>query len=184
MTGPMVLVARTHLMAIEVYGADEQSDVEVDLIALVALATSALEAEGVRPPAEVSLLLVDEATIAGLNERFMHKQGPTDVLSFPIEDEVAPSGRNPDSGTAGPGSLESDGHEPEVLLGDIVVCPAVASRNAIEHEVTTEAELELLVVHGVLHLLGWDHMVDEEAERMEAREAQLLKRFGTASGRR
>ncbi len=171
-------------MAVEVFGADEQADLAVDLTGLVALATAALEAEGVRSPAEVSLIFVDEPTIAGLNERFMHKQGPTDVLSFPIEDEIAPSGRNPDAGTAGPGSMDADDEEPEVLLGDIVICPAVAARNAVDHEVTTEAEIELLVVHGVLHLLGWDHMIDEEAERMEAREAALLKRFGSSGSPR
>jgi probable rRNA maturation factor len=62
------------------------------------------------------------------------------------------------------------------LIGDIVICPSVASRNALEHECSFEDEIALLVVHGVLHLLGWDHMIDEEAERMEAREKEILKR--------
>jgi probable rRNA maturation factor len=67
---------------------------------------------------------------------------------------------------------------PEIpqLVGDIVICPAVAARNALEHEVSLDDELALLVVHGVLHLLGWDHAEDDEAERMEARERVLLTR--------
>jgi len=64
-----------------------------------------------------------------------------------------------------------------VLLGDVVCCPAVAARNAVDHGVTFDDEIALLVVHGILHLLGMDHQVDGEAERMELREQQLLSRF-------
>jgi probable rRNA maturation factor len=166
-------------MGADVFGADEQADVEVDLASLVDLATKALDAEGVRAPAEVSLLLVDEGAMAALNKQFMGKDGPTDVLSFPIEDEPGSKGRNPDSGTTGPISQDDEITDLEILLGDIVICPAVAQRNAADHEVTLEQELGLLVVHGVLHLLGWDHVVDAEAERMEAREQVLLARFAT-----
>ena len=167
-------------MPIEVFGADEQSDHDVNLEAMVRLASDALEFEGIRGPAEVSLLFVDEETIATLNERFMHKQGPTDVLSFPIEDDVMPSGRYPDSGTSGPTMTDEQGEPPVLLLGDIVVCPAVAARNAVDHEVSFDDETALLVVHGVLHLLGWDHKIDAEADRMEAREQHLLKKFYVA----
>jgi probable rRNA maturation factor len=135
-----------------------------------------LEAEGILSETEVSLLFVDEATIAALNVRFLEKEGPTDVLSFPIEDESDRSGRSPDEGGTGPGSIEADTGR-LVLLGDVVICPAVAARNAVEHEVTVDDELALLVVHGILHLLGMDHELDEEAERMEQREQQLLSRF-------
>ncbi len=167
-------------MPVEVFGADEQQDHEIDLGAFVTLAASALEFEGVRGPAEVSLLFADEGTIAELNERFMHKQGPTDVLSFPIEDDDPTSGRFPDAGTTGP-TMGDEEPEAPTLLGDIVICPKVAARNAVEHEVSFEAEVSLLVVHGVLHLLGWDHQADEEAERMEARERHLLQKFWTGA---
>jgi probable rRNA maturation factor len=161
-------------MSIDIYAADEQHDVEVSLEAWVDLARGALVDEGVHPPAEVSLLFCDETTIAALNQQFMHKEGPTDVLSFPIDFEDEPSGRSPDAGTTGPG--EPAVSEIPQLIGDIVICPRVAARNAVEHECSTDDEIALLVVHGVLHLLGWDHEVDDEAEKMEARERELLAR--------
>ena len=135
-----------------------------------------LQAEGVVGETEVSLLFVDEATIASLNERFLDKTGPTDVLSFPIEDEADRSGRSPDEGGTGPGSIEADTGR-LLLLGDVVICPTVAARNAVDHGVGVDDELALLVVHGILHLLGMDHEVDGDAERMEQREQQLLARF-------
>jgi probable rRNA maturation factor len=97
------------------------------------------------------------------------------VLSFPIEDEPGPTGRSPDFGGSGPGASPEQGAL--MLLGDVVICPAVAARNAVEHEVSFEDEVALLVVHGLLHLLGLDHEIEAEAERMEAIEQQLLKRF-------
>jgi len=135
-----------------------------------------LEAEGITSDTEVSLLFVDPDAIAALNERFLGKEGPTDVLSFPIEDEVDRSGRSPDEGGTGPASIEADSGR-RLLLGDVVVCPAVAAANAVDHGVTFDDEIALLVVHGILHLLGMDHVADEEAERMERREQQLLDRF-------
>jgi probable rRNA maturation factor len=161
-------------MSIDIYAADEQHDERIDLDTWVALASGALTDEGVRGLAEVSLIFLDEAAIAALNKQFMGNDGPTDVLSFPIDNEPEPSGRVPDSGGSGPGEPPI----PEIpqLVGDIVICPAVAARNALEHEVSLDDEVALLVVHGVLHLLGWDHVEDDEAERMEARERELLAR--------
>jgi probable rRNA maturation factor len=161
-------------VSIDVFSADEQDHVTIDLPRWSELCRRSLEDEGVRGLAEVSLIFSDEATIAELNQRFMGKSGPTDVLSFPIDDEPLPSGRSPDAGGSGPG----EGPELEIpqLVGDIVICPSVAERNAVEHDCSFDDEVALLVVHGVLHLLGWDHMVDEEAERMEARERELLRR--------
>ena len=161
-------------MSIDIYAADEQHDQSIDLERWVALANGALTDEGVRGLAEVSLIFLDEATIAALNHQFMGQEGPTDVLSFPIDNEPEPTGRVPDAGGSGPGEPPM----PEIpqLVGDIVICPAVAARNAVEHECSLDDELALLVVHGVLHLLGWDHAEDDEAERMEARERQLLGR--------
>jgi probable rRNA maturation factor len=159
-------------VTIDVFGADEQHDVEVALDRMVALTRSVLEAEGVRGGAEVSLLFVDEPTIAELNERFLGVPGPTDVLSFPLADDAAGAGREPDSGGTGPGEPLED--QPPDLLGDVVVCPKVAEANARRDGVSYDDELALLIVHGTLHLLGWDHEVPAEATRMEARERALL----------
>lgn len=166
-------------MTIDIYAADEQHDHVIDLERWVALANGALVDEGVRGLAEVSLIFVDEPSIATLNKQFMGKDGPTDVLSFPIDSEPEPTGRVPDAGGSGPG--EPPVPEIPQMIGDIVICPVVAARNALEHECTLDDELALLVVHGVLHLLGWDHAVDDEAERMEQRERDLLKRHYRAS---
>jgi len=163
-------------LSLDIYAADEQADHPVDVERWGQLARAVLEAEGIVSDTEVSLLFVDEVTISALNERFLDAQGPTDVLSFPIEDEADRSGRLPDEGGTGPGSTRPDTGQ-VVLLGDVVVCPAVAARNAVDHGVTFDDEIALLVVHGILHLLGMDHQVDAEAERMELREQQLLSRF-------
>jgi probable rRNA maturation factor len=164
------------VLTLDIYAADEQADHPVAVERWSALARSVLESEGIVRDTEVSLLFVDEATISSLNQRFLDKEGPTDVLSFPIEDEAARSGRSPDEGGTGPGSIEADTGR-LLLLGDVVICPAVAAGNAVEHGVTFDDEIALLVVHGILHLLGMDHLVEAEAERMELREQQLLARF-------
>lgn len=166
-------------MSLDIYAADEQHDHDIDLDRWVLLARGTLTDEGVRGLAEVSLIFADEPTIADLNQQFMGKEGSTDVLSFPIDTEPEPSGRVPDAGGSGPGETPL----PEIpqLIGDVVICPAVAARNAVEHDVAFDDEVALLIVHGVLHLLGWDHVIDDEAERMEARERELLARHYRAS---
>jgi probable rRNA maturation factor len=161
-------------MSIDIYAADEQHEYPIDLERWVALANGSLVDEGVRGLCEVSLIFTDELTIASLNQQFMGKDGPTDVLSFPIEGEPDPTGRVPDAGGSGPG--EPPPPEMPTLIGDVVVCPSVAATNAVEHDCTFDDEIALLIVHGVLHLRGWDHATDEEAERMEARERELLAR--------
>ncbi len=162
-------------MSIDVFAADEQGDHPVEVARWAELSRKVLVARGVKGETEVSLLFVDEDAIAALNEQFLGKSGPTDVLSFPIEDEPGPTGRSPDLGGSGPGSSPEEGTL--TLLGDVVICPAVAARNAVEHEVSLDDELALLVVHGLLHLLGMDHEDDAEAERMEALEQELLARY-------
>jgi probable rRNA maturation factor len=163
-----------------VFGADEQHDMPVDVPRWVRLAQLVLDEERVierlGPDTEMSLLFVDRTTIAELNERFLGSTGPTDVLAFPIDDELPPSGRQPDQGGRGPGTT-SDPSDPPMLLGDVVVCPAVASGQASERGVTAEDELALLVVHGVLHLLDYDHAESSEAIVMRRREQELLARF-------
>jgi probable rRNA maturation factor len=163
-----------------VFGADEQTDAAVDVPRWVRLASLVLDDERVLErygaDVEMSLLFVDESTIADLNERFLGATGPTDVLAFPLDEEVAPGGRQPDQGGRGPGS-PSDPGDPPALLGDVVVCPSVASRQAAERGIPGEDELALLVVHGVLHLLEYDHAETEDAVVMRRREQELLARF-------
>jgi probable rRNA maturation factor len=164
-------------MAIEVFAADEQGDHPVDTLRWVRLARSVLEAEGVRGDAELSMLFVDEKAMTDLNQRFTGKDGPTDVLAFPIDEEPSEGGRSPDSGGTGPGFLPAEPSDLPLLVGDVVICPAVAARNAPEHAGTYDDELALLIVHGILHLMGMDHVDDTEANAMEQRERELLDQF-------
>lgn len=161
---------------VQVFGADEQHDAPVDVDRWVSLARDVLVAEGVRGEAELSLLFVDEPAIAELNKRFMEADGPTDVLAFPIDDPVV-AGRWPDAGTAGPDRDDPEPGDLPLLLGDVVVCPKVAERQAPEHAGSYEDEMALLVVHGVLHVLGHDHAEPDETAVMQAREQVLLDRF-------
>lgn len=191
----------------EVFGADEQAGTDVgpvDVARWSRLASDVLDAEGLPADAEMSLLFVESEAMAELNSRFREKAGPTDVLAFPMDAEdfddeeemfgsrpAGGAGRQPDGGTTGPtsGAGRPDTSRPPVVVGDVVICPEVAAANATEHvsekhSGSLEDELALLVVHGVLHLLGMDHLVAEEAEVMEAREQQWLDRFyrATAGG--
>ncbi len=163
-------------MSVEVFAADEQSAQPVDAMGLIRLAKAVLVAQGVKAGSELSMLFVDEDAMAELNKRFLGKDGPTDVLAFPIDDDdVVEGGRSPDS--LGPGNGADPDADPPNLLGDVVVCPAVAARNAPNHAGTYEDEMALLVVHGILHILGMDHVDNEEAEAMEQRERELLEQF-------
>lgn len=166
-------------MTIEVFAADEQADEIVDAARWAELARSVLLAEGVRGEAELSLLFVDEVAMAELNKKFMDRDGPTDVLAFPIDpDDLDTDRGSRPSDSRGPGPIEDpDSSDLPRLLGDVVVCPAVARRNAPEHAGTFEEELALLVVHGTLHVLGLDHHEDVEAEAMEKLEREMLQRF-------
>jgi probable rRNA maturation factor len=174
-------------MPIEVAVADEQSAREVDCGRWAALAEATVRAEQVGEDVELAVRFVDEETIAELNERFLGHPGPTDVLSFPIEDplEPAPSpaalGRGRQAGGGGQSSPTAPG-EPPLLLGDVVICPEVAWRNAPEHAGSYDEELALLLVHGILHLLGMDHELEVEAQAMEAREQELLARWRATPG--
>lgn len=162
---------------LEVFVADEQRDEPVDVVRWAALAREVLGAEGIRGDAELSLLFVSEETMTELNERFMEASGATDVLSFPIDENVPELPRWPEVTTTGPERGATDPSDAPLLLGDVVVCPAVAARNAPEHTGTYDDELALLVVHGVLHVLGMDHGTQDEAARMRGREDELLAQF-------
>ena len=136
----------------QAFGADEQDAVAVDVLRYLRLAQLVLEEERVDPDAEMAVVFVSEETIADLNERFLDAEGPTDVLAFPLDDDAPPGGRQPDRGGRGPGSPAEESEPPRVL-GDVLVCPAVARRNAELLGRELDDELALLVVHGVLHLL-------------------------------
>jgi probable rRNA maturation factor len=114
-------------------------------------------AAGPEGVAEVAIRVVDETESAALNQTYRHKAGPTNVLSFPCE---APPG------------------VPNDLLGDLVICAPVVEREAQDQGKTAEAHWAHMVVHGVLHLRGYDHVEPDEAERMEALEVALLSRLG------
>ena len=166
-----------------VFGVDEQSAIDVDVERWVRLAEQVLDARKVPAGGELTLLFVDEPTMADLNERHMGASGPTDVLAFPIDDAGLEIGRWPDNGTTGPDRPGMGPDDVPVLLGDVVVCPTVAARQAPEHagsphhggDVTDE--IALLVVHGILHILGMDHADEGETAEMQAIERDLLARF-------
>jgi probable rRNA maturation factor len=166
----------------EVFVSDEQSQFDIDLRRYAALARAVLTAERVRIDAELSMTFVDEPTMADLHERFLGFEGPTDVLAFPMDEEIVEPGRQPDQGGRGPGAPPEPSDAP-VMVGDVVLCPAVAARQAGEHGHPLEAELDLLVVHGVLHLLDYDHEDDDEAAEMRRREQQILESFRGAWSR-
>jgi probable rRNA maturation factor len=136
------------------------------------LATGALRELGVEGEAELSVIFVDPRHMASLNQRHMGKDGPTDVLAFPIDatPEVSTSGLAP--GRSGE-SLD----DAPLLLGDVVVCPAEAERQAPGHAGSLDDELALLLVHGILHIFGMDHASAEERAAMQARERELLDRL-------
>lgn len=159
----------------DVFCADEQSDVTVDLARWQQLALQVLREEGVRGLAELALIFVTEAEITELNESYMGKPGPTDVLAFPIdaaEAEIVLHGQPPNRG---PDRAPPDLGDMPLLLGDVVICPAVAQRQAPEHAGNLDDELALLVVHGVLHVLGHDHAESDQRAAMQARELALLE---------
>lgn len=170
------------MTGIAVFGSDEQAAEAIDVARWVRLAEVVLDGERVRGEAEMSLLFVDEVTMATLNERFLDHEGPTDVLAFPIDDDLPPGGRRPDQGGRGPGA-PSEPEQPPTLLGDVVVCPTVARRQADERGRPLDDEVALLVVHGVLHLLDYDHAEPEEAAAMRRREQELLEQFRRLEGR-
>lgn len=174
-------------MGIQVFVADEQSDRPVDAERWRDLAERVLSERRVSEAAELNVLFVDSATMASLNERFLSRIGPTDVLSFPVEDELGlpgppPAGPQPDA--SGPGRELAGAEEMPVLLGDVVICPEVAWNNAPEHAGSYDDELALLLVHGILHLFGMDHELEAEAEQMESLERELLGRFHSSGGGR
>jgi probable rRNA maturation factor len=141
---------------------NNESVFAVDEARLVRLATYCLDALRIHPDAELALVLVDEAAMEQLHVQWMGEPGPTDVLSFPM-DELRP-------GT-------DDSVTPAGLLGDVVLCPQVAEVQAESAGHSTMDELQLLTTHGILHLLGFDHADAEEEKEMFALQRDLLIGF-------
>jgi len=132
------------------------------LDAFESLAVFVLRVEEAPDAVELSVALVDTDEIARLNAAYRGVEGPTDVLSFGCDE---------------PEPVDSD--EP-IAIGDVVIAPEVAMKQAAELGTTVEAELDLLLVHGVLHLLGYDHESDEDASAMQARERAVLAAWANA----
>ncbi|WP_257477486.1 rRNA maturation RNase YbeY [Acidipropionibacterium jensenii] len=130
---------------------NNESGREADEKGLVALAAFAMNRLRIHPDAELSILLVDEATMESYHQKFMGLPGPTDVLSFPMDELRAPG---------------DDESEPNGVLGDIVLCPEVTAGQAAENGRTPDGEAEYLLIHGLLHLLGHDHAEPEEKRVM------------------
>jgi probable rRNA maturation factor len=152
-----------------------EAGVEVDEVALAAVARFALDRMRIHPLAELSVLLVDERTMADLHERWMGEPGPTDVLAFPM-DELRPPHLT--GNRAGDPDLGAD----PKLLGDVVLCPQVAAEQARKAGHSTQEELELLCVHGILHLLGYDHAEPEEHAVMFGTQDELLRSWQETKG--
>lgn len=144
-----------------------ESGVAVDEASIVAAARFALDRMGVSTLAELSVLLVELDVMADLHERWMNLPGPTDVMAFPMDE--LDSARRPDASDSGP-----------ALLGDIVLCPAFARDQARKAGHSLLDELHLLTVHGVLHLLGYDHAEAAEEREMFTLQKRILVDFGTA----
>lgn len=153
-------------MTIEI---NNESGHEVDEQVLLRLMEYNLAELHVSPDADVAIVLVDEGAMESLHVQWMDEPGPTDVLSFPM-DELRP-------GT-------EDAPTPAGLLGDIVLCPAVAETQAVAAKHSTQDELILLTTHGLLHLLGFDHAEPDEEREMFGLQRELITGFQAVERRR
>lgn len=146
-------------MSIEIIN---ESGEDVNELMLIDVCSFALTTMDVHPDTEATITLVDEATMADLHVRWMDLEGPTDVMSFPM-DELTPGGGRPDAEAPGP-----------AMLGDIILCPAFDRRQAEMAGHSLGHELALLTVHGVLHLLGYDHIEPDDEREMFALQNEVL----------
>lgn len=143
-----------------------ESGVIVDEADIRALVVFGMKTMKVHPAADVAVVFVDEAAMEQLHVQWMGEPGPTDVLSFPI-DELRP-GRD--------GEVSAEG-----ILGDIVVCPSVAQKQADTAGHSLQHEIQMLTVHGLLHLLGFDHAVPEEEAEMFGLQGTILSSYRQGS---
>jgi probable rRNA maturation factor len=143
---------------------DESDSSHIDLEELRRWGEDVIAAEGFPMTTELSVFLVSETRIAQLNSSALGKAGATDVLSFPIEHLV-------------PGVVP-DSQGPPIVLGDVFLSPSYIRRQADELGVPEASELALMLTHGVLHCLGYDHVGEDDARQMEGRERELLAAWG------
>ncbi|GAB3945344.1 rRNA maturation RNase YbeY [Corynebacterium tapiri] len=148
-------------MSIEVFNESGYDGVNEEM--LVSVASFALGAMDVHPDAELTITLVDEDTIADLHVRWLDLEGPTDVMSFPMDEFSQVSSTRPDAAELGP-----------AMLGDIVLCPSFAARQAEAAGHSLAHELALLTTHGCLHVLGYDHASSQEEREMFALQNEIL----------
>ncbi len=144
---------------------DDDAGSSLDLTALSDLAGHVFTQLHLHPECELGITLVDTERMTTLHEDWMNEPGPTDVLSFPI-DELTPGS---DEQTSGPG-----------ILGDIVICPEFAQKDARQANRTLDQHVQFLTVHGLLHLLGYDHATEEEYAQMFALQDELLDSWGSS----
>ena len=155
-------------MSIEI---QNESGVAVDTRGLERLARHVLDEMRVNPLVELSIRLVTIETMTAYHERFMNEPGPTDVLAFPMDELHDQRDDNDDEDA------------PPTLLGDVVLCPDVAERQAVIAGHSAEAELHLLCTHGVLHLLGYDHADEAEEREMFGVQSRLLDSWAAVRDR-
>lgn len=148
---------------------NNESEFDADEKDLADQAAFMLRKLHINPAAELSIMLVGEVAMAALHERFMDEPGSTDVLSFPMDELRAGTAEEPSA---------------EGILGDIVICPEVAIRQAQVAGHTTEVEMRLLLTHGILHLLGHDHAEPDEHKVMFGLQAELLLEWEIERNRR
>ena len=151
-----------------------ESGVAIDELRLVGVARHVLDAMRIHPLVELSILLVDEGEMAVLHERWMDEPGPTDVLSFPM-DELRPG--RVDTGRV---DTDIDDDVAAAMLGDVVLCPTVADKQGRAAGHSVQDELELLCTHGILHLLGFDHAEPDEEKEMFGLQRDLLTAWHSA----
>ncbi|WP_026926804.1 rRNA maturation RNase YbeY [Granulicoccus phenolivorans] len=145
---------------------NNESGHQVDEQRLLELATFVLDELRIHPESELSVLLVDEPTMTAYHEKWMNEPGPTDVLSFPM-DELRPP-------------RDDDDEPPLGVLGDVVLCPPVTERQAAENGREPQEEAEYLLVHGMLHLLGYDHGTEAEHAEMFGLKDRLIAAWESA----
>lgn len=162
-------------MSIEI---NNESGAELDELALAQLARFVLDDQGVNPLAELSIVLLDVEAMAALHLQWMDLPGPTDVMAFPMDGAQPPAEPRDPSAPTG-----TDEDVAEALLGDVVLCPAVAADQAASAGHSLESELHLLCAHGVLHLLGYDHGDPDEEREMFELQARILGAWTERTGR-
>jgi probable rRNA maturation factor len=157
---------------------NNESGADVDEAALAELGRFVLDGMGINALAELSIVLLDADAMAALHVQWMDLPGPTDVMAFPMDGAEGPDQRLDPS--APPGSEPGPG---ESMLGDVVLCPAVAADQAASAGHSVEAELHLLCTHGILHLLGYDHGEPDEEREMFELQARIVGDWAAKTGR-